>query len=362
MKPKVFIVDDEPMARDIIEGFLYQEGYDMVFASNGVEALKMLDEVQPDIILLDVMMPELDGFEVCRRLKADEQWRHIPLILITALGDKTDLARGFEAGADDFIHKPVNDIELRSRVRAMLRIKQQYDELANTLRLREDLSHMIVHDMRSPVTAIIGFSELMIMKGAPPQIVTDIERIHEQALTLSAFLNDMLIMAKMESGRLILNRSAIDLNELLKKVKQSHIALAGLKHVKVESVMPCTHRTVQLDLNLFQRVLDNLISNAVKFSPPEAIVTLQLDYPDRRTETDAGPAARISVLDQGPGIPEEYWDRIFDKFEVVELVQQSEVDQIGIGLAFCKLVTEAHGGRIYVRANQPQGSIFVIEI
>jgi two-component system, sensor histidine kinase and response regulator len=327
-----------------------------------VEALKMLDKVQPDIILLDVMMPELDGFEVCRQLKSDEQWRHVPLILITALDEKTDLARGFEAGADDFLHKPVNDIELRSRVRAMLRIKQQYDELVNTLRLREDLSHMIVHDMRSPITAIIGFSELILMKGASPQILSDIERIHEQALTLSAFLNDMLIMAKMESGRLILNRSAVNLNELVKKAEQGHVALAGLKHVKLETVAPCTPRIIQLDQNLFQRVLDNLISNAVKFSPPEAIVTLQLDYPDGRIETGAGPAARISVLDEGPGIPEEYWDRIFDKFEVVELVHTAEIDQIGIGLAFCKLVTEAHGGRIYVKGNQPQGSIFVIEI
>lgn len=362
MKPKVFIVDDEPMARDIIEGFLYQEGYDMAFAGSGVEALQMLDQVQPDIILLDVMMPELDGFEVCRRLKSDEQWRHIPLILVTALGDKTDLARGFEAGADDFIHKPVNDIELRSRVRAMLRIKQQYDELANTLRLREDLSHMIVHDMRSPITAIIGFSELMVMKGMPPQLLPDIERIHEQAMTLSAFLNDMLVMAKMESGRLVLDRSAVDLNELVEQVKQNHTALAGLKHVTLEVVTPCASRAVQLDSYLFQRVLDNLISNAVKFSPPESLVTLRLEYPGPGTETEAGPLARISILDEGPGIPEEYWDRIFDKFEVVELAHQAEIEQIGIGLAFCKLVIEAHGGRIYVRANLPQGSIFVVEI
>lgn len=362
MKPKVLIIDDEPMARDIIEGFLYQEGYDMVFASNGVEALHMLDEVQPDIILLDVMMPELDGFEVCRRLKSEEKWRHVPVILITALGEKTDLARGFEAGADDFLHKPVNDIELRSRVRAMLRIKRQYDELVDTMRLREDLSHMIVHDMKSPISAIIGFSELLLMRGAPPEILPDVERIHEQALSLNAFLNDMLIMAKMESGRLILHRSAVDLNELIEHAEQSHLALAELKRVGLETIVPHTHRTVELDQNLFQRVLDNLISNAVKFSPPEAIVTLRLDYPNGKIETGAGPTARISVLDEGPGIPEQYWDRIFDKFEVVELIHQAEVDQIGIGLAFCRLVTEAHGGRIYVKANQPQGSIFVIEI
>jgi signal transduction histidine kinase len=348
------------MARDIIEGFLYQEGYDMVFASNGLELLKILPDVSPDIVLLDVMMPEMDGFEVCRRLKADERWRHVPIILVTALGEKTDLARGLEAGADDFIHKPVNEIELRSRVRAMLRIKQQYDELEATLRMREDLSHMIVHDMKSPLSAIVGFSELLLMKGPPLELVRDIERIHEQALALSAFLNDMLIMAKMESGRLILNLATVHINKLIDQVEQSHSAVARLKKVKLVSDLPLADRGLKLDPNLFQRVLDNLISNAVKFSPPGGQVVIRLEYLE--ATASSGSKVRITVLDEGPGIPEAYRDRIFDKFEIVDLIQREEIEQIGIGLAFCKLVVEAHGGRIFVMPNEPSGSAFVIEI
>ncbi len=124
----VLVIDDDPMACDIIEGFLYQDGYEMAFAHSGREALEIIDAVQPDIVLLDVLMPEMDGFEVCRRLKANEKWRDIPVIIVTGLHEKTDVVRGFEVGANDFIHKPFNDVELRSRVRAMFRRKQHQDE------------------------------------------------------------------------------------------------------------------------------------------------------------------------------------------------------------------------------------------
>jgi two-component system, sensor histidine kinase and response regulator len=124
----VLVIDDDPMVCDIIEGFLYQDEYEMTFAHSGSEALEIIDSTQPDIILLDVLMPEMDGFEVCRRLKSNEKWRDIPVIIVTGLHEKTDVLRGFEVGANDFIHKPFNDIELRSRVRAMLRRKKQQDE------------------------------------------------------------------------------------------------------------------------------------------------------------------------------------------------------------------------------------------
>ena len=124
----ILVIDDDPMACDIIEGFLYQDEYEMTFVHSGREALEIIDSTQPDIILLDVLMPEMDGFEVCRRLKSNEKWRDIPVIIITGLHEKIDVLRGFEAGANDFIHKPFNDVELRSRVRAMLHRKKQQDE------------------------------------------------------------------------------------------------------------------------------------------------------------------------------------------------------------------------------------------
>src|SRR5262249_29049268 len=144
--PRVLIVDDDPLARDTLEAQLYLEGYELLFATNGIDALQRMKELTPDVILLDVMMPQMSGFEVCQYLKQRSEFRHIPIILVTALDGPDELVRGLGAGADEFITKPVNSQELRARVRSMLRIKAQYDDLERTLQLRELLSNMIVHD------------------------------------------------------------------------------------------------------------------------------------------------------------------------------------------------------------------------
>jgi signal transduction histidine kinase len=363
-KSTILVVDDEPMAHDIIEGYLFREGYELAFATSGLEALTFLDQQLPDVILLDVMMPDMDGLEVCQQLKTSERFRHIPIILITALGSKEDLASGIEAGADDFLAKPVNDLELRARVRSLLRIKKQYDELQAALRLREDLARMIVHDMRTPLTAILGFSDLLQFKGnLSAEDLEEVKMISNNALRLNSFLNDMLIVAKMEeAGQLILNRTLADVNHLVRQVHEDQALVASLKKINIELDLPSESRPVSLDANLFQRVLDNLLSNAVKFSPVESTVIVRVDYPEATSEPlPAEAKLRIRVLDEGPGIDQEHRDRIFDKFEVVEL-KRSDTRQIGLGLVFCKMVVEAHQGRIFVEDNMPAGSVFTVEI
>ena len=132
----ILVIDDEERIFDVIEGLLIREGYRLTYAPSGPAAIQQIDALQPDVILLDVMMPQMDGIEACRQIKANPNWKHIPIIIVTALTSKADLARSLEAGADDFISKPINSLELRARVRSMLRIKIQYDALAATLRLR----------------------------------------------------------------------------------------------------------------------------------------------------------------------------------------------------------------------------------
>lgn len=132
----ILVIDDEERVFDVIEGLLIREGYQLTYASSGPAAIQQMDALQPDVILLDVMMPQMDGIEACRQIKANPNWKHIPIIIVTALTSKADLARSLEAGADDFISKPINSLELRARVRSMLRIKIQYDALTATLRLR----------------------------------------------------------------------------------------------------------------------------------------------------------------------------------------------------------------------------------
>lgn len=354
--PHVLIVDDSPSMRDALEALLFPEGYHLAFAASGQEALDRLQELSPDVILLDVMMPGMGGLQVCERLKADERWRHIPTILVTTLDSEEDLVRGLDAGADEYLTKPVTGLELRARVRTMLRIKQQFDELQAALQLREDLANMIVHDLRGPLSVIMMAICRLGRAVSTPEALKYVDYVESQAHRMDSFLTDMLATAKMAEGKLILSRSMVDVNQLVREVAKIHGDLAESKGRKLVVDVPKGTRQVSLDANLFHRTLDNLISNALKFSPPEGTVTLRAEYP-----ASPMPLVRIQVVDEGPGIPEENRDRIFDKFEVVSLMKQG-IPQLGLGLVFCKMVVDAHGGRIFVEANEPHGSIFTVEM
>lgn len=367
----ILVVDDEPYGFDVIEAHLYRENYNLTYASSGIQALSMIDSLEPDVILLDVMMPEMDGIEVCQIIKSDPRWKHIPIIIVTALNSKEDLARSLDAGADDFLTKPVSGLELRARVRSMLRIKQQYDELQATLQMREDLSSMIVHDLRTPLTSIMLMSSLLLNSELEAKNIDRLKLILSAGRQLNTMLNDLLILAKMQSGKMVLNLAEVNLSELVKQALSEVSAIADSRKIQLKSKISEPSYTVSLDANLLHRVLDNLLSNAIKFSPPESEITLQLDYPNQPIiDTPHGATvllakseqkrATIKIADEGPGISEQLQKLIFEKYEVGNVM--SGVPQLGLGLAFCKMVVEAHQGKIFVEENQPHGSIFTVVI
>ena len=359
-KPQILIVDDEPYARQTIEMLLLKESYELLFAEDAHEALAQLDDEIPDVILSDVMMPNMDGFELCRRIKRNPKWNHVPIILVTALDSKQDLARGLEAGADDFLHKPINGLELRARVRSMLRIKLRHDELQAALQMRQDLANMIVHDIRSPLSTILIYCDLL--ESELEGHVQTLHTIRSEANRLSSFLTDMLMMAKMEHGRLMLTQSAVDVNQLATAVRDSYEPMARLKEINLKLDLPEEGNRLSLDANLWRRVLDNLVSNAVKFSPMGGNVTLKVRYENNGTGSNgATPHLNLQVIDEGPGIAKEHRETIFDKYQIVASGRR-DVKQVGLGLAFCKMVVEAHSGRISVSANKPRGSIFTVEV
>lgn len=352
-QPAILIVDDDPSARQATEMLLLRQGYALHFAASGAEALACLPTVQPDVILLDVMMPGMDGFAVCEAVKTAVSTQHIPVVLITALDSKEDLARGLDAGADDFIHKPVNGLELRARVRSMLRIKQRHDDLQTIMQLRQDLANMIIHDIRNPLTTITMYCDLLpTLAGL--QKKEALQTITNQVNRLNFYLMDMLMMAKMDNGSLLLLPTAVNLNHLLETTRTMYVPLAGQKSVTLQLELPPEPLIASLDANLWQRLLDNLLSNALKFSPIGGRVTLCL-------RPLGNGRFHLEVRDEGPGIPPEHRETIFDKFQIVA-TDRRDVKQVGLGLAFCRLVAEAHNGRISVTANQPHGAIFTIEV
>ena len=358
-KNSILVVDDEPHGFDVIEAHLFREGYDLSYASSGIKALNLIDSVEPDVILLDVMMPEMDGIEVCRHIKSDPQWQHIPIIIVTALTSKEDLSRSLDAGADDFLTKPVSGIELRARVRSMLRIKQQYDALEATLQLREDLSNMIVHDLRNPLTTILMSSSLLVENGIEGKNLEKIHLILAAGRQLNSMIDDLLLLAKMQSGKMMLDLVEVDLKDLAANALSRFYSLAESKNIQLKSQLLQQNYSVLADVNLLHRVVDNLLSNALKFSHRGGTITLEIDYPRNQVSSTLAPKqAIIRIMDEGIGIREDLRLRIFDKYEVGNVIDG--ISQLGLGLAFCKMVVEAHGGAIFVEANQPQGSIFTV--
>ncbi|MDM8547574.1 hybrid sensor histidine kinase/response regulator [Candidatus Venteria ishoeyi] len=355
----ITIVDDELSMRTYIQMMLEGQAYNLSSCNSGVALLEMLKHgAQPDLIILDVVMPQLNGFETCEQLKAHPQWRHIPVILVTVLDAKEALVKGMEAGADDFLQKPVNKLELITRVRSMLRIKQQYDELEKTLRLREQLTNMIVHDMSSPITSIQLHTALMAENTTDINQREHLDMIRLSAERLDGFVSDMLMMAKLKQSKLHLNKTPVDILDLLQEAEKNFTIIAHSKNIHLSFQLPEESKMIELDESLFSRVVANLFSNALQYSPANSEVTVTLEY---IASTEQSVGIHMEVKDQGVGIPACDRKRIFDQYEVVELKKKG-LKQIGLGLTFCKMVVDAHDGNIHVRANQPTGTIFSVEI
>lgn len=351
----LLVVDDEPDNFDVIDILLFKEDYQLHHVQSGLAALDFLAHQLPDVIILDVMMSEMDGLQVCKILKANPQWRHIPILIVTALVAKEDLARCLDAGADDFLSKPVNGLELRARINSMLRIKQQYDAIQSVLKLKEDMTSAIIHDLRNPITNIQLACDLLTTANLPEKPRKKVSQIATAIQRLRSLVDDILIVAKVESGKLSLDLSEVDLADMGTQVLADFEEIAAAKQIRLVGDLPKIGNYLQLDANLVRRAIDNLLANAIKFSPQASQIKLRIDYP--KSEACQ---AQISVFDAGPGVSEAKRQVIFERYEVGTPI--GGVPQIGLGLSFCKMVAEAHRGCIFVESNQPSGSIFTVEI
>jgi len=353
--PCLMVVDDEPDNFDVIETLLADESYQLHYAASGVETIADLETYNPDLILMDVMMPQMDGIEVCRQIKAMPRWQAVPIIMVTALSAKEDLAKCLAAGADDFISKPINAIELRARVKSMLRIKHQYEEVQTLLKLRDDMAKMVVHDLRNPLASIFLSLEILASHGQalPADLYAQrLDRIRTAAESLQVMVDHLLQISRLESRTLRLNYSEVMLSSLIQSVVASFTPIASQKQQTIVTHLPAgAERKVLLDYNLMHRALDNLLSNAIKFSPVQSKIWVKLDFPTENI-------CQIQVIDSGPGVPEHLRHKIFEKYEVGTLMPH--ISQIGLGLAFCKMVVEAHKGTLCVSDSHPQGAVFEI--
>jgi signal transduction histidine kinase len=373
---RILIVDDLPANLRLLEGILKVAGYEVVTASSGAEALETIATAEPDVVLLDVMMPEMDGFETCRRIKSQPDTSWLPIVMVTALQETGDRVAALEAGADDFLTKPVDDVEVIARVNSLVRVKRQrqdleraYGNLSRAESMRDGLTAMLVHDLRTPLTAILGSLETLRFSN-PDEFQSElIEICSRSSNRLLSLVNDLLDVGKMESGQMRLTRTPVAVKELIYDSLDQVMPFDGHKRmtaygrsIEVEVVIPEELPSLQADHDLLGRVLINLLGNAAKFAPSNAQVQITAVPLPNAHYPDGEPGVLFSVRDNGPGIAKEDHHRIFDKFGQVESQQSGRKLSTGLGLTFCRLAVEAHGGKIWVDSAPGEGSTFWFSI
>jgi signal transduction histidine kinase len=359
---RILVVDDDEINRQGMRFLLELDGHEVAEAEDGSKALAVLAEFSPDVVLSDVKMPEMDGFELCSRIKRSSETNHIPVLLLTGLRDRASRLQGIEAGASDFLTKPPDEEELKLRVRNALSAKQlfdelqdQYDRLRKLERMRDSLTHMIVHDLRSPAAAAQGYLEIFQDSGGSARNDRLAACIPKASACIKRLLNmvgTVLDVSRLESRQMELHPASADMGELV----GSAVELAGSrpKDIRITRQLPESAPQVVVDAEVIQRVVTNLVSNAVKFTPAGGEVTVRVQ--------PAGEGVRLEVQDTGPGIAPEYHEKIFQKFGQVEERSQGRLPSTGLGLTFCKLAVEAHGGRIGVESSPGEGSTFWVEL
>lgn len=360
-RPNILIVDDTHANLTLLGDMLSSRGYRVRPVPSGKLALSAAAQQAPDLVLLDINMPQMDGYEVCRRLKADPALAAVPVVFISALSDSIDKVRAFEVGGVDFVTKPFSLDEVHARVDSHLKIRllqvelvRKVDELHRLERLRDDLTHMIVHDMRSVLSSLLGSMQLVRLDAAELLSADSLEDIDVAVAgggRLVNMVNELLDIGRLEAGQMPLN---LRRGPLTSTVMEACNVLGGSAgDAQVQTALPATGCDVRCDHQLIGRVVLNLLHNALKFSPEGEVIVVEVVPTDTHVT--------VRVIDRGAGVPEAARERIFEKFGQIEARRQG-VPSTGLGLAFCKLAVEAHGGEIGVDSGPDGGSVFWFRI
>ena len=359
--PKILIVDDEEKNIKLLKGILSSNSYNFYEALSGEDAMNLVYEIRPDLILLDVMMPGISGFEVCQKLKQDEKTKSIPIVMVTALSEKEHRLKAMEAFADDFLSKPVDSTEVVIRVKSLLRIKAYHDEIASNLKkiaekneklknlekIKDDLIHMIVHDLRNPLCSVFGNLDLLLLDKdkIPPNKINLLQNCKVSCQELTGMIDSLLDIHKIEEWQIQINLETTDLHELIKESIQPFHSKAADEKITISVDHSYRNLFAPVDRSIMKRVLANLVGNAIRHTPCGGRIKISAGYCQNNGDL------LVEVKDTGNGIESAYQEKIFNKFEQVKLRRSGvSVGSSGLGLAFCKLALEAHGGKIWVES------------
>jgi signal transduction histidine kinase len=361
--PTLLVVDDTEDNLDLLEFALKRKPIKMLRASSGRQCLKIAQEMNPDVILLDIQMPEMDGFETLMHLRANPVTTRIPVIFLTAQRkDASSIERGLELGADEYLTKPIDTEELLVRTKMLVRLKRAETELERT---KADFMAMLVHDLRSPlngIKSVIDFFREIRDQGKQftMEQLSLLDTAGDSARRMLELINDILDLSKFEAGNMTLEKQKIGVAIILDTVcretelqfKQKNISLVKQYGEKLPEVF--------VDAEKIAQVAMNLLSNAMKFTKNGGTVTVatSLESGDAGAVSDAKPFVVVSVTDTGVGIPAEEIPLIFDRYKQVSSAKRTKQKGTGLGLSICKLIVQSHGGKMSVESEVGKHTAF----
>lgn len=355
MPETILIVDDTPANLGVLVETLGGAGYRLMVAEDGEEALAQTTQTQPDLILLDVMMPGIDGFETCRRLKSQPKTREIPVLFMTALHETADKVKAFASGGVDYITKPIEHEEALARVRTHLTLHRLRRELGEQLALKERFMRMAGHDLRNPLFLILMAGDLARRQPATagsPALAKALDNITESAAQMRRIIDTFLDLRVPTTGGAAGGR--VDLNVLGHAVVRQHGPAAERKRISLAAELAEGLPTARCDAMLTYQAFTNLTSNALKFTPIEGSVTL-------RTRL-AGDRVRVEVHDTGPGVPADERAQLFQEHARLSPRPTGGEESNGLGLAIVRHLIESQSGQVGAEFPAGGGSVFWFEL
>lgn len=367
----ILIVDDTVENLQLLASMLKDRGYTVRPVPSGKLALQAVERIPPDLILLDINMPHMNGYEVCEHLKSQDTTRDIPVIFISALTDTIDKVKAFGVGGVDYITKPFEFEEVQARVQAHLALRRLRFEIeAKNQRLEESIARqraleqikerlveMIVHDLKNPLTAIMAYGHSLLNRiPKSSEVAEAMQDVTESALSMHRMVLNIIDVMQLQEREIQPRRTSIDIAELIESAVRTFQSTTQRAENRIRVMARVSGLTVSLDRDLMQRVLENLLENSLKYAPKGSPIIVE-------TEITSDGETAINISDQGPGVPEDKRGQVFEAYTRLDRDQSVDVRKSrGLGLAFCKMVVEAHRGRIWIDDNEPQGAVFCIRL
>jgi signal transduction histidine kinase len=351
-KASILIVDDNPQNLQLLGSIVYNKGYNVSISSTGANALVSISQQPPDLILLDIQMPEMDGFEVCKILKSNPITKDIPIIFLTAVTDIKNIIRGFESGAVDYITKPFNKGELIARIATHIELKLSREKLIELNASKDRFFSIIAHDLRNPTFALKLLLHQMVndySSFSKEEIILYLNGLQDASENLHKLLEDLLLWSKSQWGGLVIKSEKLNLQTVVNtKIAQCKSA-AKNKNIVIKSTVK-DDVFVNADEMMLQTVLLNLLSNAIKFTNDNGLIEITAKPTDQ--------LIKVSVKDSGAGMNEAELNGLFSIDTSVNLRGTNKEEINGLGLVLCKEFTERNGGEISVKSEKEIGSTF----